>query len=279
MMTLAAFALATCAAVNPGSDHVLLRDLAAAFPDAGPAADTPVALAPLPGVERRFDLPELRRIAARLGLSEPAGEVCVTRPAARLEPSRILEAMRARLPEAAIELVDFSRWPVPEGTLEFPLEGLHGDRWMGAVQYAGGRHFAVWAKVKVLVTTPHAVAAHDLRSGQRLAATDFRLESGASSTDPHPASIEELAGRRLRRAVRAGSAVRADWTDAPPDVLRGETVHVEVRSGGAQLIFDGQAQGSGSAGQSVAVVNPQTHKRFQARVEGPGRVLLEGAPL
>jgi flagella basal body P-ring formation protein FlgA len=277
MMPLAAFALAACAGISPGSDRVLLRDLAAAFPSAELAGDTPVALAPVPGVERRFDLPELRRIAASLGLPEPAREVCVARPVARLEPARILEAMRTRLPKAEIELLDFSHWPVPEGPLEFPPEGLHGDRWTGAVQYAGGHRFAVWARVRVRSAAPRAVAAHDLRAGQRLAADDFRIETDTAVPDLHSLSIDELAGRRLRRAVRAGAAVRAEWTEATTDVARGETVKVEVRSGAALLAFDGLAQACGNAGQTVAVVNPQTRKRFQARVDGPGRVSVNGA--
>jgi flagella basal body P-ring formation protein FlgA len=279
MMPLAAFALAACAAIRPGSDRVLLRDLAAAFPAAELAGDTPVALAPAPGVERRFDLPELRRIAAAFTLPEPAREVCVARPVARLEPARILEAMRARLPEASIELLDFSRWPVPEGPLEFPPEGLHGDRWTGAVRYGGGHRFAVWARVRVRSDAPRAVAAHDLRSGQRLAAEDFRLETNTGVPDPHSLSIGELAGRRLRRTVRAGTAMRSEWTEAATDVARGETVKVEVKSGAALLAFDGLSQGSGNAGQTVAVVNPQTRKRFQARVEGPGKVAVDGAAL
>ena len=279
MTPIAIFALAACAAVSPDSDRVILRDLATAFPAVRLAGDEPVALAPLPGVERRFDLPELRRIAARFGLPEPAREVCVGRPTLRLDPARILDAMRARLPNAAIELLDFSRWPVPEGALEFALEGLRGDHWTGSVRYGGGHRIAVWARVKVNGTGPFAVAAHDLRAGQRLTAADFRLESKLSVADPRPPTIEELTGRRLRRTVRAGTAMRADWTEVAPDVARGETVQVEVRSGAATLAFEGVAQGSANTGQNVAVINPQTHKRFQARVDSPGRVSLEGASL
>jgi flagella basal body P-ring formation protein FlgA len=73
--------------------------------------------------------------------------------------------------------------------------------------------------------------------------------------------------------------MRSEWTDTPSDVMRGETVRVEVRYGAAMLAFDGQAQGSGNAGQTVAVVNPRTRKRFQARIDGPGHVSLEGASL
>jgi flagella basal body P-ring formation protein FlgA len=279
MTPLAAIALAACAAVSPGSDSVLLTDLAAAFPAAELPDATPVALAPVPGVERRFDLSELRRIAARFGLPEPAGEVCVARRVARLDAARILDAMHARLPEAGIELLDFSRWPAPEGALEFPLEGLRGDRWAGSVRYGGGHRFAVWARVRIRTAGPRVVAAHDLRAGQRLSSPDFRLETNAAPPDLHPLSIDQLSGRRLRRAVRAGTALRAEWTDASPDVARGETVKVEVRSGAAVLAFEGEAQGSANIGQTVAVVNPQTRKRFRAHVDGPGRVSLEGSGL
>jgi flagella basal body P-ring formation protein FlgA len=147
------------------------------------------------------------------------------------------------------------------------------------VRYAGAHKFAVWARVRVRISGPRAVAAHDLRAGQRLSTADFRLETDISAEDPHPLTIEELSGRRLRRAVRAGTAVRGEWTDLPPDVMRGETVRVEVRCGAAMLAFEGRAQGSGNSGQTVAVINPQTRKRFQARVEGPGRVSVEGASL
>jgi flagella basal body P-ring formation protein FlgA len=123
------------------------------------------------------------------------------------------------------------------------------------------------------------VAAHDLHAGQRLAAADFRLETEAALRDSRPVSIEELSGRRLRRTVRAGTAVRVEWTDFPPDVARGETVQVEVRCGAAMLAFEGRAEASGTAGQTVAVFNPRTRKRFQARVEGPGRFLIKEASI
>ncbi len=279
MTPLAAFALAACAAVAPGTDHVLLRDLAAAFPGAVLSApDAPVGLAPAPGVERRFGIPELRRIAARFALPEPAGELCVTRPVAPLDADRIRRAMRERLPAAEIDLIDFSRWPVPEGALEFPLSGLREDIWSGGVIYAGGRRFPVWARVRVRVSVPAAVALRDLRAGERLDRAAFRSETrtAAMSSGLFPASAPEAAGKRLRRPVRAGSAIPAAWLETPPDVIRGDRVHVEVRSGAARVAFEGEAQGSGSAGQTIPVLNPETGRRFSARIEGPGRVEVAG---
>jgi hypothetical protein len=151
MTPLAAFALAGCVAIGAGSDKVLLRDLFPAL--AAEEPDTPVALAPAPGVQRRFDLVELRRLAARFHLSEPAGEVCVERRVTRLDPAHILDALRALMPTAQIELLDYTRGPVPEGDLEFSRNGLPSGAstgiWSGAIRYAQGRRFPVWAKVRL----------------------------------------------------------------------------------------------------------------------------------
>jgi len=60
-------------------------------------------------------------------------------------------------------------------------------------------------------------------------------------------------------------------------VLRGDTVTVEVFNGAAHLELQGLAQGSGAMGDTIAVLNPDSHKQFPARVEGKGRVSV-GSP-
>jgi flagella basal body P-ring formation protein FlgA len=146
------------------------------------------------------------------------------------------------------------------------------------VVYAGGRRFPVWARVRVRVSVSAAVALRDLRAGERLDTAMFRVEtrSAVMSSGLFPASAAEAAGKRLRRPVRAGAAIPAAWLERPPDVIRGDRVHVEVQSGAARLAFEGEAQGSGSAGQTIPVLNPETGKRFPARIEGPGRVEVAG---
>ena len=59
-------------------------------------------------------------------------------------------------PEARIEILELSRFPVPRGELEFQRATLPVDTdapvvWRGMVRYAGGRKFGVWASVKVRV--------------------------------------------------------------------------------------------------------------------------------
>ena len=57
----------------------------------------------------------------------------------------------------------------------------------------------------------------------------------------------------------------------------GETVKVAVRNGGAQLELEAQAEGSGAVGEIIYVRNPNSHRRFRARVEGAGRVAVDAA--
>src|SRR4051794_40724785 len=114
MTPLGVVVVAGCLAVGADRDQIVATDLEL-------PSDAVVSLAPAPGIVRRVDVAELKRIAARLGLPAPEREVCVTRPVSPPDPARILEAMRSSLPGAKIELVDYGRFPVPEGTVEFPV--------------------------------------------------------------------------------------------------------------------------------------------------------------
>jgi flagella basal body P-ring formation protein FlgA len=279
-----AFALAACLVVAPDSDHILARDLVDAFPPlAAVAPQTEIALAPAPGVTRVFRAPDLRMLAAHFHLGgDPNVEpFCFTRPVAQLDAPRLLAAMKQSLPAARIEILDFTRQPAPEGDLEFPIAGLHppegasGNETQsallsGSVRYGGARHFAVWAKVRVLIAATRVLAIADLRPGHAIAAsqlsavTDDQFPSGVSFAQ----TIDQVAGRWPRLAIRAGSPIRTDRLEEPKAVMRGETVRVQVHNGAARLDLDGVAELSGSVGEFIPVLNPSSRKRFRARVEG-----------
>lgn len=276
---------AACLAVSAGADQILVRDIAAAWPAAAILPlETTVGLAPAPGVERRFDLGELHRIAARFGLPAPAREACVVRPAAPPDPSRLLAAMRIALPEARIELVDFSRYPVPEGDLVFPPAGLRAAWpdavWTGYVRYGGGHRAAVWARIQVSVARTRVVASRDLAVGSVIDRVSLRLETRDELpfAEPAASTLDDVAGRVARRPIRAGDAIRTLWLERAKDVFRGDTVDVEVRSGGALLRFPGQALASGSVGQNILILNPETKRRFTARVAARGKVAVGSGP-
>jgi hypothetical protein len=56
------------------------------------------------------------------------------------------------------------------------------------------------------------------------------------------------------------------------EVDRGDTVRVEIHSGGVFLAFDAEAESSGHTGERVTLRNPVNGQRFRAVVEARGRV-------
>jgi hypothetical protein len=171
--------------------------------------------APLLGARRVFRAPELARFAAWHGVSETPPEICFERAAQRLSADALLPVLRAALDSEDVEILDFSKYAVPRGTLEFMRPGLAASGfWRGRVLYGESRSAAVWVKI-------------------------HRTDSSGGS------------------------------------VGRGDTVRVEVRSGGVLLAFDAAAESSGRAGEAVIVKNPANSRRFQARVEGKGKVSVQ----
>jgi flagella basal body P-ring formation protein FlgA len=285
MIPLAALALAGCLAVGPGSDRILAGDLAAGFPEwAAVPSETPLALAPAPGAQRIFRVPELRRLAERWNLLPvPDRAICVTRPVAVLTAGRLLAAMQNALqkepPAAHIELLDFSRQPAPEGELAFPVSGLRqapaGGYWNGYVKYGGNHRFTLWARVKVRVAAVRVVAAQDLKPGVALDAALVRVETREEvPATGFVGAVEEVAGKVSRRAIARGTALRAEWLEPAKAVLRGETVQVEAVHGGARLKLECVAEASGAIGETIPILNPVSKQRFRARVESKGRVVV-----
>jgi flagella basal body P-ring formation protein FlgA len=282
MMLLASLALSGCLAVGAGSEHVVAADLAPGFPGLKTIPpETILGFAPVPGVARVFLVPELRAIAARFNLDSPETEICVQRPVAPLVPEALAAAMRQELPEAAIEILDYSHQSAPVGAIEFHRADLRngpaGTFWTGYIRYAGNHRFAIWTKVKVSMKSTRAVAAGDLRPGKPISAGDILIDPRDEFPDGRIArSLAEVEGKWPRVFVRAGSEIRLDALENPKDVMRGETVRVEVQSGGAHLELEAQAEGSGSTGDTVLVRNTSSNKRFLAHIDGKGRVSVPG---
>jgi flagella basal body P-ring formation protein FlgA len=270
---------AACLAVSPAADRILARDMARVFPGlAARAPETPLGYAPAPGSRRVFGAAELGRMGKQWNEEPAAAEICFERPAGPLDRSSLLRAMAGRLPDAAIEILDYSRTPAPDGILEFPLSGLRtapgGALWRGAVVYGGNRRFPVWAKVRAVHSARRVVAAVKLKAGGPIRAEHLRIEPVEEAVweTCYAGAVEEAAGRIAKRDIAPGTALRREWLDVSPEVARGDTVRVEVRSGGARVEIEARAESAGVAGQTISLFNPVSKKRFQAVVEERGRV-------
>lgn len=87
---------------------------------------------------------------------------------------------------------------------------------------------------------------------------------GAETGDPADTKPSQQ-GRTISRPTKL----------TPPDVLRGDRVSVTVMSGAVQLKFDAETESTGHIGETVIVKNPENGRRFVARVEDKGKVVVK----
>jgi flagella basal body P-ring formation protein FlgA len=266
-------------------DTILGRDLAAANPAfAGAPPDAIFGFAPRPGVARMATAAQLKRFAREHGIEGTFEAMCFERATEPPDAGAATAAMRKSLgaPDAHIEIVEMSKFAAPPGKMVFPRESLAeppGDGpavWNGYVAYNGGR-FQIWAKARIMVPTRRVVAAADLKAGQLLTENDVREETA----DVFPkrnaplASAGDAVGHVARRRMAAGTPILASALGEPNVVERGQTVAVEVHSGGAVLKLEATAETAGHRGDTIPVRNVTSGKVFRARVEGKGLVILE----
>ena len=236
------------------------------------------------------------RLSQRYGfVLDAPHDVCVEREMQSLTREALEAAMRVALghPEATVEILEWSRYRVPRGPIEFARSGLsapppgalsHAVLWRGFVRYAAGRRFALWARVRIAVPVDRVVAVKTLAAGKIIQAADVAVERGDSfpGTAVAAHALDQVAGHVPRRVIPAGSAVFIAILDVPPEVASGDAVLVEVLSGLTKVKLEGRAQGPGHRGDLIPVRNPATGKTFRARVEGPGKVTLsprDGSPV
>lgn len=270
-------------------DQILAGDLARTLPVFSALnADLPLAYSPVVGVDRVMRVAEIERLAERYSLPDVEPDaVCFERASELLTTERVEAALRGALanPDATMELIDFSRQPVPIGELDFQIAGLSSPGksepdepmlWRGAVRYSDRRSVPVWARVRILVPRRQVVAIHDLPSGEPIEIEDIeeRVVEAFPANEPPLSNVSDALGSLPRRSIRAGESVYARQLRVPDDVKRGETVSVTVISGAARLQFDARAETTGRRGDSVVVRNPANGVKFEAEVVGRCQVLV-----
>jgi flagella basal body P-ring formation protein FlgA len=271
---------ASCQPVEGTS--ILARDVAlqiSAFSALPP--ETAILAAPFAGVQRVVSAEELSRLARKLGvaLEGMPPSLCFELAGAPLTADDLLPAFKAAFParEVRIEILEFSSNPVPRGTVQFTRGGLEpSGLWHGRVVYASGRSINIWAKVRVMEERTWVEAAELLPAGKPIRADQLVLQTGLQSPlDPASAdSLDSVVGKKPLHMFAPGSAIKPQLLIEPPQVERGDKVSVQVASGGALLQFDAEAENPGHVGDLVFVRNPENGHRFQAKVEGKGKVAI-----
>jgi flagella basal body P-ring formation protein FlgA len=287
-LVLTVVAGAGCLSVD--GDRITAKDMAAAAqPFAQLPPDTAISFSPQPGRQRIFTAAELGRIARSHGIAPQAfGEICFVRSEQFLSPARLAPVLRAALPftDIDLEITDFSRYPLPKGKLEFRLSGLERPPegktdavvlWRGSLHYGTGRTESVWARVKLAEPQRWVETTAALSPRSPIRAGEVALKSGPRfPLGPRPIdSLADVTGRRPVRSLPAGQAIFKYMLVPHFDVEPGDTVVVTVISGAASLHFDARAEGGGSAGDRIALLNPKTGKRFVACITAKGMAIVD----
>lgn len=267
-------------------ETITAGDLAAANASfAGLDPQLALTPAPMPGARRVFSAAEFVRLARRYHLAlGSVHEACFEWPL-QVPARRNMAAAMASvlgLDPGSIQIVEQSQFPAPPGALVFPRENLSvapgsaGVLWMwrGFVRYAKDRNFLVWAKLRIEAPSERVVALATLLPGEPIAASQLKTVSttDAFSGGIYASSPNQVLGRVPKTRIEASTPIRLADLATPPEIAAGALVEVEVRNGPLRIYSMGRAERSGHVGDTIPLTNPSSSSRFNARVEGKGRV-------
>ena len=273
------------------SNKILAGNLASVVPlFASVAGDVIIGAAPFPGTVRLLSSRDVYLAARQNGIAFSPGttapSVCVERALHPVAADDVRAALLAALDDPAprIDLLDFSRQPLPDGSLSFSVSGLsqppRGDPtspviWSGKLIYDGEQSLRVWAKVRVSVEKECFVTKTTIPRGTELNAEQLeRVVAPQFPGGAAPLILSAIIGKSARRIIAAGERITPAVVENTHDVVQGDTVHVRVIEGAAEIRFDGVAQSSGMKGERILVHNPASGKTFSARIDDRDSVLV-----
>jgi len=283
------FLQAGCIAVSTA--QISAGDLAGAIPlfhSLDPA--TVLGYTPLPGMQRMFTSRQLTLILEKYGVGDPSSsavpDLCVERWAVPILSSKMKEALVAALDivDADIDLVDFSRQPLPPGRLEFRRENLMRPPvpnacviWRGRLLYDDRRSAAIWASLRISAERQRVIATENIRSGAAIRADEVRVITERQFPDWGAtfSSAEKTIGKLARRSIQPGDRLVPGMLEDPPEVAKGENVHVQVTAGLARLSLDAVAQSAGKKGDTILLHNPLSGRNFRALVTDRGEAVAQ----
>lgn len=118
-----------------------------------------------------------------------------------------------------------------------------------------------WVQGMVKMFKKVPVVTRAMHFGERIDKQDFEVVlKDVTYAHDSPARTTLLAGRRLKRALRAGDII---WSNTLEKVLaarRGQPVKMTMGSSEWQLTIQGVAQMDGQVGDTISVKNPKSNK-------------------
>jgi flagella basal body P-ring formation protein FlgA len=122
-------------------------------------------------------------------------------------------------------------------------------------------------------STRYLVLKRPLKRGEVVTESDLQWEE--SELDRPPMGLVEdpkrVVGQSAARQLQANRPLQSDWFAAPQVVARGERIQVAATRGALHIETVAVAKSAGRLGEVIVLENPMSHKKFDARITGPGR--------
>lgn len=136
------------------------------------------------------------------------------------------------------------------------------------------KNFSVRGALKALA--PVVVASSNLRRDDMITEAQIRLQSMDISSLRAPCRHkDQVIGKKVVRAIKAGTPIELTNVEFPPVVKKGALVKILGRNNGLELTATGIAKTDGKEGEIIKVKNISSEKEIFCRVTAPGLVEVQ----
>lgn len=134
--------------------------------------------------------------------------------------------------------------------------------------------WSVYVGSEVTLMTEVVVARTPLFKGQVISAEDLDIALAPVThlNNGYMPDIADILGRELKRSVKTGDQLRAQWLVAPRAIKRGERVVIVASSNQVAVETAGTALSDGRLGEQIRVKNDRSKRIISATVEAEGLV-------
>lgn len=194
----------------------------------------------------------------------------------------ILAHMPWEAKDVSIEQVRGARELVlPAGDVVHEVKPQPGCDYLGLTSFQvvtttdGGEAVHQWVKADIRVTSPAVVARHPIPRLTEIGAADVKVEQRnlSSLSSDTVTSVDNVVGKRSRRAIGAGEPIRLGQVEVAPVVRRGDLVILKVESEHFMVTAKGKVLENGRPGEVIRAENIASRKEVYGKVLD-GRTLL-----
>lgn len=185
-------------------------------------------------------------------------------------------ALRVLFDEGDEDLLGMEEWGrrilVRPGTSGTGSRVLVEVRVLSGDQIVASRTIAVNVEIRrrVVVLTAD-VERHDVITDKMVRETEMWVSPRG---DGGPSNVKDVVGQRVRKPLHAGEVLRSGDVEPAILVARGSLVTVLCLKGGIGIQARGRAMDDGREGEMIECRLIDSRKAFEAKVDGPGRVVV-----